>query len=180
LVFGTVSRFSSAAEIPVAPDTTPTLGVPAAPEHIAAWDIDIAPDGSGLPSGSGTPERGRVLYDQLCAACHGPEGIGASAEELAGGSGDLTGDWPDKTIGTYWPYAVTLFDFIRRSKPMATPGSLGNDEVYALTAYLLELNGIIDGSKPLDATGLSAVVMPNREGFVDCYHAPPGSKECPY
>lgn len=143
---------------------------------VHAMELHVFPDGEGLPGGAGSVAAGEVLYGQQCQVCHGPKGQGASAEELAGGQMALTSDWPDKTIGTYWPYATTLFDFIRRSMPMTAPGSLSDDEVYALTAYLLHINGVIDENVTLDAASVAAVRMPNRDGFIPQY---PGVGELP-
>ena len=153
-------------------DAGPALGQPASAAAIRAWSIDVAVDGDGLPPGEGTVEDGRVLYATHCESCHGPEGLGATADELAGSDEPLDSDWPDKTIGTYWPYATTLFDFLRRSMPMNQPGSLRDDEVYALTAYLLYLNGIVAADSRMNAATLPRVVMPNRGGFVSCYPEP--------
>lgn len=144
----------------------PDLGTEASPGQIAAWDMDVFPDGEGLPSGNGTAAQGKAVYDSACARCHGPNGAGGSAEELAGGTHALTDPQPDKTIGTYWPYATTIFDFVRRSMPLDAPGSLTNDQVYAATAYLLHLNGIIGEHMEINATTLPQVKMPNRDGFV--------------
>ncbi len=145
---------------------SPNLGEPITPEEAATWNRTVTPDGTGLPAGSGTVEAGERLYSTHCAACHGPEGVGDTADELAGGRMPLDSDTPDKTIGTYWPYATTLFDFIRRSMPATAPGSLADAEVYALTAYLLWLNQVIGRETVMDAKTLAAVKMPNREGFV--------------
>lgn len=150
----------------------PRLGRPASPEEIAGQDINVFPDGTGLPSGKGTAREGEALYDAKCASCHGPKGIGGSAGELAGG-GSLTGPHPDRNIGTYWPYATTVFDFIRRSMPLDAPRSLNDDQVYAVTAYLLHINGIIDDRTEMNATSLPRVEMPNRHGFVQIW---PGEK----
>lgn len=150
----------------------PKLGRPVSPEEIAAQDINVFPDGTGLPPGKGTAREGKALYDAKCASCHGPKGIGGSAGELAGG-GSLTGPHPDRNIGTYWPYATTVFDFIRRSMPLDAPRSLNDDQVYAVTAYLLHINGIIDNRTEMNATSLPRVEMPNRHGFVQIW---PGEK----
>lgn len=143
----------------------PKLGRPATPSEIAAQTINVFPDGSGLPPGRGTAAEGQAIYASQCAACHGPKGVGGSAGELAGG-GSLTGPHPDQNIGTYWPYATTIFDFVRRSMPLNAPRSLSDNQVYAVTAYLLNINGIIDDSAEMNAKTLAAVRMPNREGFV--------------
>lgn len=144
----------------------PRLGKPASPQDIAAWSLTVFPDGKGLPAGRGTAVEGKAVYEQHCASCHGARGAGGSAEELAGATQGLTGATPDKTIGTYWPYATTLFDFVRRSMPPNAPGSLGNDQVYAVCAYLLHINGIIPETAAMDASALPLVKMPNREGFI--------------
>lgn len=144
----------------------PKLGTPATPQDIAAWSLTVFPDGKGLPAGKGTAAEGKAVYEQQCASCHGAKGEGGSADELAGARHGLTDAVPDKTIGSYWPYATTLFDFVRRSMPPAKPGSLSNDELYAVCAYLLNLNGIIAETAEMNATSLPLVKMPNREGFV--------------
>jgi cytochrome c len=145
---------------------TPHLGQPVTPAQAARWDRNVFPDGQGLPPGQGTAAQGKVLFDALCAGCHGPGGRGASAVELAGGTEPLTAASPDKTIGLYWPYATTLFDFTRRAMPMNAPGSLTDDQVYALTAYLLAENHVIPDSEPMNAATLPRVQMPNHNGFV--------------
>jgi cytochrome c len=152
----------------------PGLGRPAPAALIAAWDIDVMPDGAGLPPGRGDARQGERLYGEQCQSCHGERGLGDSGDQLAGAKMGLTGEWPEKTIGTYWPYATTLFNFIRRAKPMQAPGSLSNDEVYALTAYLLHLNGIVSADAVMGAQSLPGVVMPNRDGFIDAWAAEKG------
>jgi cytochrome c len=136
------------------------------PADAARWDLNVFPDGRGLPPGRGTAVEGAPLFAQKCTACHGSGGRGASAEELAGGTEPLTSATPDKTIGLYWPYATTVFDFIRRAKPMQGPGSLSADEVYALTAYLLFANGVIAERDEVNSKTLPRVRMPNRDGFI--------------
>jgi len=125
----------------------------------------VFPDGRGLPAGRGTVAAGARLYTRHCTACHGMEGRGGSGGELAGGNPDLTAPQPDKTIGTYWPYATTLFDFIRRSMPLDAPWSLSDEEVYSLVAYLLHLNGLVEPDFVADAQSVAAFRMPNRNGF---------------
>ena len=142
------------------------FGHPATPEEIAGWDIDIAPDGTGLPPGSGTVAQGKALYDRLGATCHGTKGEGTDvAPALVGGIGSLNTDQPVKTVGSYWPYATTLYDYIHRAMPADAPQSLHPDEVYALCAYLLYLNGIVPADAVLDASSLPQVIMPNHAGF---------------
>lgn len=145
---------------------SPQLGYAANSAEIAAWSIGVFPDGTGLPEGSGSVIEGKAVYNQHCRVCHGPKGQGGSAEELAGAEHGLIEDEPDKTIGTYWPYATTLFDFTRRSMPLNAPGSLNDNEVYAVTAYLLYLNGIIEKKQVMDAARLTRIIMPNRNGFL--------------
>ena len=156
-----------AAENRPSPGTlAPQRGMPLSPAQAAAWDLTVFPDGAGLPPGRGSALEGRQIFAQRCAACHGEAGRGATAEELAGRSAPLTSGTPDKTVGQYWPHATTLFDFIRRAMPLTAPGSLSNDEVYALTAYLLHINEIIAERDEMNAVTLPRVAMPNRDGFI--------------
>jgi len=148
---------------------SPNLGVPAGPEEVAARDIDIGPDGAGLPPGAGTAAEGEAVYAIQCLSCHGPEGNGQLNDVLVGGHGSLTDPAPVKTIGSFWPYATTIFDYIRRSMPYLTPRTLSDDEIYALTAYLLYLNRIIAEDDVMDAQTLPAVIMPNRDNFILAY-----------
>ncbi len=147
----------------------PQLGATATPADIAAWDISIQPDGTGLPAGSGTAVKGKAVFLEKCAACHNQEGSGQPFDRLVGGVGSLATDKPVKTLGSFWPYATTVFDYIRRAMPFQAPKSLSNDEVYSLTAYLLSLNGIVKNTTTLDAKSLPRVKMPNRDGFVLMY-----------
>jgi cytochrome c len=156
---------AGAGEVPEGPE----LGRPATAAEIAALDTDVMPDGRGLPPGSGSVAAGRELYARHCQRCHGENGLGDSGDQLAGATMGLTSEWPEKTIGNFWPYAPKLFDFIRRSMPMETPGSLTDDEVYALTAWLLHLNDIVPADAVMDARSLARVQMPNRDGFIDEY-----------
>lgn len=151
---------------------TPNLGRPATSAEIAGWDISIPPDGTGLPPGSGTPEQGAVVYVQKCQACHGEKGAGQPNDRLVGGQGTLTSANPVRTIGSYWPYATTVFDYVRRAMPYTQSQSLTNDEVYAVTAYLLHLNGIIRVQDVMNAQTLPQVQMPNREHFILAYPTP--------
>ena len=148
------------------PDEHFGFGNPATPEEVAGWDIDVAADGTGLPPGSGSVAQGKELYERLGAKCHGAMGEGGEGgPPLVGGIGTLGSDQPIKTVGSYWPYAPTLFDYIRRAMPADNPQSLIPDEVYALCAYLLYLNGIVSEDAVMDATSLPQVVMPNHAGF---------------
>ncbi len=147
----------------------PDLGQPATAEEVTALSINVFPDGRGLPEGSGSVTQGASIYKSKCIVCHGTEGLGGSAVPLAGAEMGLIGEWPEKTIGTLWPYATTLFDFTRRSMPMTAPGSLSNDEAYALTAYLLYLNDIVDEGVMLNKETLMQVKMPNVDGFINVY-----------
>lgn len=141
------------------------LGHPATAEEIKGWDIDIGRNGEGLPPGGGTVAQGRALYDAQCASCHGVRGEGGLGDRLAGGEGTLASAKPVKTVGSYWPYAPTLFDYIRRAMPLTAPQSLTDDEVYAVSAYVLNLNGLVPDNARLDAKSLAAIRMPNRERF---------------
>jgi mono/diheme cytochrome c family protein len=146
---------------------SPNLGRVATPEEIAAYDISIGPDGAGLPPGSGTAKQGEAVYAAKCVACHGDKGAGQPNDRLVGGTGSLPGDKPPiKTVGSFWPYATTVFDYVRRAMPYNEAKSLSNDEVYAVVAYILALNGVIGESDTIDAQTLPKVRMPNRDGFV--------------
>lgn len=147
----------------------PNLGIEATPEEIAGWDISIGADGEGLPPGSGTPSEGASVFAAKCAACHGPQGEGLLNDRLVGGQGSLTTDSPVMTIGSYWPYVTTVFDYVRRAMPYQTPHTLTDDETYAITAHLLHLNGIIGADDIMDAQTLPAIEMPNRDGFDSAY-----------
>jgi len=144
------------------------IGRVATAAEIKGWDIDIrGDDGLGLPPGKGTVKQGEELYLAQCAACHGEFGEGNGRwPELMGGQGSLTSDDPRKTIGSYWPYAPTIFDYVRRSMPMSAPQSLDADDTYAIVAYLLHLNDLLDADAELDAAGLRAIRLPNRDGFL--------------
>ena len=145
------------------------FGTPATERQIAAVDIDAMPDGRGLPPGSGTSAQGAEVYAALCAACHGEqlEGIPeVGGDKLIGGRGSLASGQPVKTVESYWPYATTLFDYVKRAMPLPAPGSLTDDEVYAVSAFILAEAGIIGRDQVMNATTLPQVQMPNRDGFV--------------
>ncbi|MEM5339402.1 c-type cytochrome [Paraburkholderia azotifigens] len=142
------------------------IGTPVSETDLAAWNIDVAPDGRGLPAGSGDVAMGGRVFAAKCAACHGAKGEGQIGDQLAGGRGTLASASPKRTVGSYWPYATTLFDYIRRAMPYNAPQSLSADEVYAVSAWILNQNGIVPDDARLDAHSLAAVRMPNRDGFV--------------
>jgi cytochrome c len=141
------------------------LGRPASAEEIRAWDIDVRADGTGLPAGRGTVASGQLVFAQKCAACHGDRGQGGPMDKLTGGESTLTAASPIKTVGSFWPHATTLFDYVRRAMPFNAPQTLSNEETYAVVAYVLHLNGILSAEAMLDASSLPRVKMPNRDGF---------------
>jgi mono/diheme cytochrome c family protein len=142
------------------------IGRTATPAEVEGWNIDIGRDGSGLPPGSGTVSHGRDVFVQQCAACHGEKGEGGIGDRLVGGQGTLATAKPVRTVGSYWPYAPTLFDYIRRAMPQNAPESLSNDDIYAVSAYILNLNGLLPADATIDAKSLAASKMPNRNMFV--------------
>jgi cytochrome c len=142
------------------------IGRLATPAEIAGWNIDIGRDGSNLPAGKGSVERGRVVFAEQCAACHGAEGQGGLGDRLVGGQNTLATPKPVRTVGSYWPYAPTLFDYIRRAMPWPSPRTLSDNEVYALTAYILASNKLIGEGDTMDAKTLPQVKMPNRDNFI--------------
>ncbi len=149
------------------------FGRAATPEEIAAWDIDVMPDGTGLPPGEGSVGEGAELYRLQCAACHGATGTEGPNDRLVGQLPDDTFTMHEdlsarrhKAVGSYWPYSTTLFDYIRRAMPHPAPGSLEDAEVYALTAYILHLNGLVDADAVMDASTLPAVEMPAQALFI--------------
>src|SRR6476620_5748057 len=144
----------------------PDLGTPVSAADLAAWDTSIMPDGAGLPSGSGAAAQGAAIYATKCAACHGEEGKGGISSAVTARAPISSINSAEKTIGNFWPYATTLFDFIRRAMPWQEPRTLTNDEVYALTAYLLSLNRVIGDGDVMNAPTLPRVRMPNRDGFI--------------
>ena len=146
------------------------LGVPISEEDLTQFDLIAGPDGSGFPPGSGTARQGKEVYDRNCAVCHGPNGEGTSGNTIIVG-GDMQSEGPPlRTVGSYWPHASTLFDFIRRAMPAIAPKSLTNQQVYQVTAYVLYMNNIIAQDTEIDATNLSDIGMPNADGFIDRSH----------
>ena len=162
----TIAAGIAAVVIFVSPANAFDFGRPASLDEIKLWDIDVRPDGKGLPAGSGTVSRGKEVYVGNCAACHGDNGQGGIKDRLVGGQGTLASDAPVKTVGSFWPFATTLFDYINRAMPYQAPGSLSHDEIYAVTAYILNLNGIVPADGKLDKDNLPKIRMPNRDGFI--------------
>ncbi len=152
-----------------AEEAKPSFSEVATDEEVALVYLSIQPDGENLPAGSGTAEQGEPLYQLHCASCHGADGEGGLANKLVGGHGTLAGDAPVKTLGSYWPYATTVFNYVRRSMPYQEPMSLSNDDYYAITAWMLNKNDIIAADAVMDRNSLPAVVMPNRDGFINAY-----------
>jgi len=145
------------------------LGRRPTPEEIRALDITPAPDGTGLPEGRGTAVEGREVYARRCSRCHGPKGEGGDEpkqSKLVGGRGSLQTAKPLKTAGSYWPYATTIWDYVNRAMPLDHPGTLTHNQVYALTAWILQMNGIVGENDVMDAKTLPQIKMPNRDGFV--------------
>jgi S-disulfanyl-L-cysteine oxidoreductase SoxD len=143
---------------------TPGLGKQVSEADLALWDISIGPDGKGLPEGSGTAAQGAAIYAQKCETCHGKNGYGGKNAALVSPP-----DKRERTMATYVPHATTIFDFTRRAMPWPQPKSLTNDEVYALTAYILSLNKIIGENDVLNKDTLAKVRMPNRDAFISRY-----------
>ncbi|HZR73475.1 cytochrome c [Bradyrhizobium sp.] len=141
------------------------LGRPVLSQELAGWNIDVRPDGAGLPYGKGSAKSGREIFANSCAMCHGEKGEGKPMDRLVGGFGTLATKAPIKTVGSYWPYTSTLFDYIRRAMPFNAPQSLSNDDVYAVVAYILFLNNIVPEDAVLDERTLPKIIMPNRNGF---------------
>src|SRR5437588_11618202 len=159
--------FALACTAPAQAQSPYGIGRAATPAEIAGWNIDVDRDGNNLPPGSGTVRHGREVFDQQCAACHGAKGEGGMGDQLVGGQGTLATPKPVRTVGSYWPYAPTLFDYIRRAMPQNAPQSLNNDDVYAVSAYILHLNGLLPVDATLDAKSLATVKMPNRNMFIE-------------
>jgi cytochrome c len=161
--------FAAAAAYAATP-APPKLGRPATPDEIARIDISIPPDGKGLPAGSGSVAQGAAVFAQKCAVCHGANAEGTpSGDRLVGGIGSLNSPNPVKTVSSYWPYATTVFDYVRRTMPWNQPKTLTSDETYAVVAYVLNLNGIVKDGEVLNKDTLPKVRMPNRDGFIELY-----------
>jgi S-disulfanyl-L-cysteine oxidoreductase SoxD len=144
------------------------LGREAHPDEVKAWDIAVRPDGKGLPPGKGSVKQGEELYQAQCAACHGEFGESAGRWPMvAGGQGSLKNEGPEKTIGSFWPYASTTFDYIKRAMPYGNARSLTDDELYAVTAYVLFLNDVVKEDFELTRENFPAVQLPNAKGFYD-------------
>jgi len=141
-------------------------GRPPTAEELRAIDIEVTPDGKGLATGGSTAAAGKSVYTRRCETCHGPTGTEGPQDILVGGKGSLATPKPLKTVGSYWPYATTLWDYIRRAMPFDHPGTLTTEEVYGATAYVLFMNGIVKEQDVIDQTTLVQVAMPNRNGFV--------------
>jgi S-disulfanyl-L-cysteine oxidoreductase SoxD len=167
VVAATAALSACAAQPTSAPVKAPAFGSPVSAAEIARWDISVPPSGEGLPAGSGTAKQGEAVYVAQCQACHGAKGAGKPADPLVGGIGSLATGKPLRTVGSYWPYATTLFDYTRRAMPINNPLSLSNEDVYAVTAYVLYLNGIIAENGETNAKTLPQVKMPNRDGFIN-------------
>ena len=163
LIYPAVAAFCA-----VANAQSPNYGVGRAPsaEEVRAYDTSVGPQGKELPPGRGTAREGASIYAQRCASCHGATGTEGPNDRLVGGEGSLAGDRPVKTVGSYWPYATTVWDYINRAMPLNNPGSLTPNQVYALTAFILFRNGIVQETEVLDRESLPKVRMPNREGFI--------------
>ena len=164
---GSLLALAMLVAMPVLAAEAPRFGQAIAPADLAPWDISVGPDGAGLPPGRGTAKEGEAVFAAKCQACHGEKGAGKPNDTLVGGFGTIASDKPAvKTVGSYWPYAVTLFDYVRRAMPYNETKALTNDEVYAVAAYILHLNGVIGADDALDAQSLPKVKMPNRDGFI--------------
>ena len=163
----TAQSQEAANETAKSPAAQQRLGIGQTPteELINAWNIDVAPDGTNLPDGAGSVAQGQKVFADTCAACHGEHGTEGPMDRLVGGRGTLATKKPIMTVGSYWPYATTLYDYVRRAMPLNAPQSLTPDQVYAVTAYVLNMNKIVSDNAVLDRNSLPKIKMPNREGF---------------
>jgi len=151
--------------LPPSAPATFGFGGQATDERVAMWDIDVKPDGEGLPSGDGTVAQGKLVYETQCIACHGVTGTEGPFDRLVGDG--AWEEWPSaRVVGTYWPYATTLFDYIVKAMPQLTPGTLTADQTYAVIAYILNMNGIVPDDAVMNSATLPAVEMPGRDRFV--------------
>lgn len=146
---------------------TVRLGTPVSEDQLADFDLVAEPNGNGFPAGSGTARQGKAVYDTRCAACHAANGEGVTGNTIIVGGDMQSEGTPLRTVGSYWPLASTVFDFVRRAMPADAPKSLSDDEVYQVVAYVLYMNGIVDEDQELNATTLPQIEMPNAGGFVD-------------
>jgi hypothetical protein len=164
----------AAASLPVAAfsQSAPSLGTPVGEADIAAYTLTVLPSGLGMPLGSGSVAQGQKVYSGKCVGCHGERGSGGSGGQLSGGVGSLASAMPVKTVSSFWPSATSVFDYVRRAMPINAPKSLTDDEVYAVTAYLLSLDGIVANDAVMDASTVPKVVMPNAHGFVSWWPDP--------
>lgn len=171
VVIGLVVSVATAAAAAATPGSLSTIGAPASDREVTGWHTDVTPNGDGLPAGSGTAAIGAKIFSEKCAACHGAAALGMKVPgrgaypRLVGGFGTLTAKKPIKTVGSYWPYATGVFDYIRRAMPLYAPGSLTSDEVYSLTVYILARNDAIAHGEIIDAASLPKVKMANAKGF---------------
>ncbi|MDP6416240.1 MAG: cytochrome c [Gammaproteobacteria bacterium] len=149
---------------------TVRLGTPISEDQLENFDLVAPPDGSGFPTGNGTARQGKAVFDTRCATCHGSNGEGTSGNTIIVGGDMHSEENPLRTVGSFWPYASTIFDYVRRAMPANAPKSLSNTEVYQVTAYVLFLNGIIDEDTVLNSETLQSVEMPNADGFIDRSH----------
>lgn len=170
----TVRRFLLALVVAAATSTlsaqTPRLGTPVSEADLQNFDLVVAPDGAGLPDGSGTPLQGKLVFEARCQACHGIAGEGTGASTILVGGNMQSESTPLKTVGSFWPHASTLFDYVRRAMPANAPKSLTNTEVYQVVAYVLYLNGLINQYTVLNKDSLLTIQMPNKDGFIDRSH----------
>ena len=165
---GALALAASVWNVASAQSQSTTYGIGRTPTaaEISDWGANIGPNGDGLPTGGATAAEGRPIYQRRCARCHGLTGTEGPDAHLVGGTGTLASESPRKTVGSYWPFATTLWDYVNRAMPFDRPGSLGVDEVYGLVAYVLFLNEIIGEHERMDPSSVPEVRMPNRDGFV--------------